>query len=148
MAVPVSMKSTIADAIVARIATVAEVKTTSFDKIRLFVDDFREHEFPVVQIYDVSQDITHERGRILTNWYLALELLMKSSVTGTVDQKSLWDLQHKIERTLWEIPNLDIPGVVHLVYIGSNTDLHLLEPIYFARMDFAVRFYQPLVAEC
>ena len=148
MAVPVSLKSDIADAILTRLATITEIKYFSFDKIRLSADEFREHEFPAVQLYDVSQDIQHERGRILTNWFLALELLMKSSVSGTVDQKDLWDLQHKIERTLWETPNLGIPGVIHLVYIGSNTDLHLLEPIYFARMDFAVRFYQPLVAEC
>jgi hypothetical protein len=40
-----------------------------------------------------------------------------------------------------------IPGIIHLRHLGSQTDLHLLDPLYFARLDFEVIYYQPLVDE-
>jgi hypothetical protein len=90
----------------------------------------------------------HQRGRILVNWALSLELVMKSLESGAVDQSTLWTLRRDIQLALWNEPNLGIPGVVHMIYTGNVTDLHLIEPYYIARIDFDVQFYDNLTGSC
>jgi len=143
-----SIESDIADAIVAVVTTVTEVKTINFDKIILATSDFRDHELPAVQLWDVFQSVEHQRGRILVSWSLSLELIMKSLTTGSVVQKDLWELRRKIQLALWANPNLGIPGVVHMVYTGNITDLHTVEPYYISRLDFDVLYYDNLTGSC
>jgi len=143
-----SIESDITDAIVAVVTTVTEVKTINFDKIILATSDFRDHELPAVQLWDVFQSVEHQRGRILVSWSLSLELIMKSLTTGSVVQKDLWELRRKIQLALWANPNLGIPGVVHMVYTGNITDLHTVEPYYISRLDFDVLYYDNLTGAC
>jgi len=145
----VSIESDIVDKIVSIITVdVPEVLYVSFDKIKLATSDFAPHELPAVQIWDSGQTPTHERGRIRVDWNLSLELIMRSEIVGVVDQKGLFELRRKIQQALWAVPNLGIPGVVHLVYTGNISDLHLLEPFYISRIDFAVQFYDNLTGSC
>ncbi len=144
-----SIESDIVDAIVSKIeADIPEVNYISFDQIKLATGDFAAHELPAVQIWDAGASVQHERGRILVDWNLALELVMKSEIEGLVDQKQLFELRRKIQLALWDNPNLGIPGVVHLLYTGNVSDLHLLDPFYIARIDFAVRYYDNLTGTC
>lgn len=144
-----SIESDIIDKIIDVVTvSVPEVHYISFDKIKLATSDFAPHELPAVQIWDSGQVPTHERGRIRVDWNLSLELIMKSDFAGVVDQKSLFELRRKIQLALWANPNLGIPGVVHLVYTGNISDLHLLEPFYVARIDFTVQFYDNLTGSC
>jgi len=145
----VSIESDIVNAIVATVDNdVAAINYVSFDKIKLATSDFAAHELPAVQIWDNGMLITHQRGRVLKDWNLSLELIMKSDVTGEVDQKALFELRRTVELALWARPNLGIPGVVHMVYTGNITDLHLLQPYYIARIDFTVQFYDNLTGSC
>jgi len=146
-----SIESDIADKIVLILTTdpsLSELKSVSFDKIKLAIGDFDEFELPAIQLWDNGQVPKHEKGRILVDWNLSLELIMKSDITGIVDQKGLFELRRKVQLALWNNPNLGIPGVVHLVYTGNVSDLHLLEPYYIARIDFAVKFYDNLTGSC
>ncbi len=144
-----AIESTIADALVAKIDTgVAALKVVNFDRVRLAIEDFQSHEIPAVQIYDVGQTNTHVRGQKEVLWSLALELIMRTSTAGVVDQKDLWNLRRDIELVMWDEPNLGIPEVIHLVYTGNITDLHLLDPYYIARMDFDVKFRDDLTGSC
>jgi len=143
-----SIESDIVDKIVTIVDGVASINYISFDKIKLATADFQAHELPAAQIWDNGQQITHERGRIRVDWALSLELIMKSDVSGVVDQKALFELRREIELALWAIPNLGIPGVIHLVYTGNISDLHLLEPFYIARIDFTVQYYNNLTGAC
>lgn len=127
---------------------VPEINYTSFEDIKVAIDDFREFELPAVQLWDVSQEITHERGYEKTLWTIVLELVMKSTSTNIVKQKDLWALRRKIGLALWDVPNLGIPGVIHLKYKNNLTDLHLLEPFYTARMEFEVIFRRQLTGTC
>jgi len=145
----VSIESDIVDKIVSIIENnVPSINYVSFDKIKLATSDFGAHELPAVQIWDSGMLITHERGRAKKSWSLALELIMKSEVTGQVNQKSLFELRREIELAMWAEPNLGISGVIHLVYTGNISDLHLLEPFYIARLDFTVMFYDSLTGSC
>ena len=144
-----SIESDIVDKIVSIVETdVPEVNYVSFDEIKLAIADFQPHELPAVQLWDNGQFPKHERGRILVDWRMSLELIMKSSRTSVVDQKSLFELRRKIQLALWEDPTLGIPGVTHLKYTGNISDLHLLQPFYIARLDFSVEYYDNLVSTC
>lgn len=143
-----SIESDIVDKIVQVVTAVPGINYVSFDKIRLSTGDFMAHELPAVQVWDNGQSATHERGRLLKDWNLSLELIMKSEFTGAVDQKGLFELRRTLEQALWNQPNLGIPGVVHLLYTGNISDLHLLEPFYIARIDFSVRYYDNLTGSC
>lgn len=143
-----AIETDIMDAIVARVATVPEIITINSDKIVLATSDFQDHEIPAVQIWDLAQVVEHQRGRILVNWALSLEIIIRSLETGIASQRDLWELRRKIQLALWDQPNLGIPGVVHMIYTGNITDLHLLEPNYIARIDFDVQFYDDLTGSC
>lgn len=143
-----AIETDIMNAIVARVQTVPEVVTINSDRIVLATSDFRDHELPAVQIWDVAQSMQHQRGRVLVNWAMSLEIVMKSLESGAVDQSTLWTLRRDIQLALWNEPNLNIPGVVHMIYTGNVTDLHLIEPYYVARIDFDVQFYDDLTGSC
>lgn len=143
-----SIESTIVDKIVQIATAVPSVNYVSFDKIRLATADFQAHELPAVQIWDNGQIVTHERGRVRKDWQLSLEIVMKSDIGGEVNQKTLFELRRTMEQALWAVPNLGIPGVIHLIYTGNISDLHLLEPFYIARIDFAVAYYDNLTGSC
>lgn len=143
-----AIETDIMNAIVARVQTVPEIVTVNSDRIILATSDFRDHELPAVQIWDVAQSIQHQRGRILVNWAMSLEIVMKSLESGAVDQSTLWTLRRDIQLALWNEPNLNIPAVVHMIYTGNVTDLHLIEPYYIARIDFDVQFYDDLTGSC
>jgi hypothetical protein len=142
------VEAQIIDALVEAIDTVPEIKTIRADRIYLGTTQFRDHEFPAVQIWDVGQSIEHQRGRILVNWSLSVEIIMKSLLSGLVDQGALWELRRDVQRAMWANPNLGIPGVVHLIYTGNVTDLHSIEPHYIARIDFDVQYYDDLTGTC
>lgn len=148
MTLPVSIESQISDKLVAIIDAIPEVKTVNFDEVKLAISEFRPHELPAVQFWDTGGTVEHERGRIIMNWGLSLEIVMRSKQTGVVNQKDLWDLRRAIQRAIWEQPNLGIPGVIHSVYTGTITDLHSVEPHYIARLDFDIRFYDDLTGSC
>lgn len=143
-----SMKTRIAEALLAKLREIRSVRTVEFDKVRLRSDDFLSVECPAIQLIDINETIEHERSRAKKAWALALELVMRGTEDRPISQQDLWNLQYEVERMLWLNPNLGIPGLIHLRYLGSTTDLHLLEPFYFVRMDFEVLYYEPLVKEC
>ena len=141
------LKIAISQAIVARLQLIPEIKTIEFDKVRIRSDDFMSVECPAIQLIDIAEQIEHERSRAKKTWVLALELVMKATAEAPISQVDLWNTQYLVERQLWAIPNLGIPGVIHLRYQGSQTDLHLLDPYYFVRLDLEVLYYEPLVAD-
>lgn len=143
------MKSKIADALLARLATVPGLRSFDFDKVRLLSHDFNDLEIPAVQLIDIGESGVHEHSRLKKNWRVSLELVLKEDEHKKVNQQDLWNFGYKIERILWAEPvNLGIPGVIQLTYIGSATDLHLVRPYYISKLDFDVVYYEDLVKEC
>lgn len=143
-----SMKAKIAEALVSKLETVRDLKYISFDRIKLLASDFNDTEIPAVQVYDVSSEHQHENSRSKYFWRLTLEILMKGNEWRQVSQTDLWNLEYQVKRALFVNPNLGVPGVIQLTLLGTSTDLHLLEPYYFARMDLEVQFYEDAVRPC
>lgn len=144
------MKSIISEALTTKLAEITRVKYISFDKIKLLQSDFAEHELPAIQIIDISETVLHEQNRSKNTWQLALELVMKGTEYEPIGQTDIWNLEYEIKRKLWEDPTLGIKnkGFVHIRLLGTSTDLHLLDPFYFARMDFEAIYYEHLVRDC
>jgi hypothetical protein len=124
-----------------------EIKTVEFDKVRLTSDDFMSVQCPAIQLIGIAETVMHEQQRAKKTWILALELVMKSTSEAPLSQVDLWNTQYLVERLLWGLPNLGIPGVIHLRYLGNQTDLHLIEPYYILRMDLEALYYEPLVTD-
>lgn len=147
-----SMESQIAAKLKTIVEAVPGVDSVFFDKVRAGSYEFRDHELPAVQFWDVGQAVTHERGRVKIAWALSAEIIMKSrNRSGTVeevDQQALWDLRTAIEEAIWADPKLGIPSVIHPVLTGNITDLHFALPYYIARIDFDVLFYRNLTGSC
>ncbi len=143
-----SMKDKIAQAIVAKLETIPVVKYVAFDKVRLLSDDFKDFECPAIQLIDDSETGIHENVRLRSTWFITLELLMRGNENLTIFQRDLWNLEYEVKRKLWSEPNLGIKGVIHLKYLGTVSDLHVVEPFYFSRLGFTVEYYENLVTDC
>lgn len=146
--VRLSMKSKIARAILLKLASVPGLRTYAFDHVRLLTSDFNDLETPAVQLIDIAETVIHEHVRAEKTWRLLLELVLKENEHGQVSQEDLWNFTLKIERILWAVPNLGIPGVIQLTYLGNSTDLHRVKPYYLSKLDFDVVYYEDLVADC
>jgi hypothetical protein len=144
------MKTIISEALVARLELVRGLKYISFDKIKLMQSDFADHEIPAVQVIDVAETVQHEQARTKNTWQLTLEIIDKSTENRSVGQVDMWNMEYQIKRALWADPTLGIKGqgFQHIRMIGSSTDLHILEPFYFARLDFEALYYEHIVRDC
>ena len=143
-----SKRSEILDRIVEILEDIPELKSVNWEKIKMRSDDFAEYELPAAQIYSGGETVIHEQGRARKTWILHLEILMKQTQSAVVDQRSLYDLQFIVERALWKNPQLGITSMIDLKYLSNEQDLHMLDPIFYTRLDFEARYYQPLVDDC
>jgi hypothetical protein len=140
-----SRKSLICEAISTKLAGIRQIKTVVTDRVLLSVDDFSEVALPAIQFIDNVELIEHEKVRTKNTWQINLELVMKSTQWETVTQQDLWDLSEIVARTIGAEPNFGIPGVIHVKYLQNETDLHILESHYIAKLSFEVLYYAPFV---
>lgn len=143
-----SKRTEILDKLVEICEAIPSIKSVNWEKIKLVADDFKEYDLPGIQIYSGGETVIHEQGRARKTWTLHLEIMLKRSTGEAVNQRQLYDLQNEVELALWENPQLGIPSVIDLKYISNTQDLHMLDPIYYSRLDFEARYYQPLVDQC
>lgn len=120
----------------------------TWKKIRIANSDFRETEFPAIQFYDAGQSIQHEAARLSVTWRISVEVLLKSKSSGELDMGDLFEKRQAVEQKIGEVPNLGIPGLIHIRYVGNVTDLHTIMPVYYARLDLEILYYKPYVGNC
>ena len=148
-------KSQIADALVARInlVTVAngytmDVKYVKFDKIKLNIQDYQNHELPAVQLIDLSKNFEHSMSQSESKWFIAIEMVMRTTEQlGTVDQKSLWDFEEDVMRSIMKVPRLGLSFVRHVKLVDAQTDLHLHEPNYVATLGIEILYREPVTRD-
>ncbi len=148
-------KRQIADALVARIELVTtanlytqDVKVVAFDKVKLNIADYANHELPAVQLIDLSALYEHQMSRSKTSWQIAVEICMRTTTAlGVVEQGTLWDLQEDVVRSIMKVPNLGLNYVQHVKLLDALTDLHVLEPNYIATVGLEVLYYEPITRD-
>jgi hypothetical protein len=143
-----SIRTQIAEKLVTVLSAITDIKSVAYDNIKMLASDFQDWEIPAIQIIDLGDDNQHEQRRARKTWNFTLELVMGNKTTGIISQKDLWNLLQKIEIALFQTPNLGIAGIIHMILLGSTTDLHMLMPFYTARLDMQILYYQPLVDIC
>jgi hypothetical protein len=149
------LKADIAAALVARIELVTtangysqDLKTVTFDKVKINILDYDDYELPAVQLIDLSALYSHEMSRSKTSWSIALEICMRTTQNlGTVSQVDLWNLQEDVVRAIMAEPNLGVTGVIHVRLLDAVTDLHMLEPNYIATVGLEVLYYEPITRD-
>jgi len=143
-----SRRTQIADALKSSLSAVTGIVTVSYSDIRLLASDFKDYELPAVQIIDMAEDNVHEMGRGLKSWNISLEIVIGPKETYVPSQSDLWDLLETIESTIFKNPKLSLQYVTQMTLLGTTTDLHILKPLFTARMDLQVSYYQTLVQPC
>jgi len=126
-----------------------------FERIRLYSSDFKDHEIPAIQIYDVGETARTVQGRTENEWTLTIELILRPLQDDVADQGLLFDRKLEIKRKLGEDPTLGLGSLVpsqgrfkHIKYIRGLTDLHILSPYFMARLDYQALFEEPFSSEC
>jgi len=136
-----SIKTTVAAKLKTILTDMGSFNLVTFDKIRLLADDFRQHELPAAQIFDIGAIHTPRRQYTEVDWELAIEIVMKSDTGGEISQSDLWDLEHAVKLAIGAKVSLpDVSGFVHFLYDRTVTDLHLLEPYYTCRIHVIAKF--------
>jgi hypothetical protein len=138
-------KTLICNAIVQKLNTIRQIRTVVSDRVLISTDDFSEVTLPAIQFIDLNEKIEHEQSRTKNTWLFNLELVMKGSQWESVTQQDLWNLMYLVAREMGSQPNFGIPGVIHVKYLNNQTDLHLLESHYIAKLTFEVLYYEPFV---
>lgn len=148
-------KREISNALVARIELVTkannysqDIQVVAFDKVKLNIADYENHELPAVQLIDLSALYEHQISQSKTSWQIAVEICMRTTEgLGIVDQGQLWDLQEDVVRSIMKVPNLGISYVLHVKLLDALTDLHVLEPNYIATVGLEVLYYEPITRD-
>lgn len=148
-------KSQIADAIVARINLVTvvngytqDVGLVKFDKIKINIQDYQNHELPAVQLIDLSKNFEHSISKSESKWFIAIEMILRTTEQlGTIDQKALWDFQEDVMRSIMALPRLGLSFVRHVKLVDEVTDLHLHDPNYIATLGIEVLYREPVTRD-
>ena len=145
------LRSQIADKLKEKIESVTvangynqDVGVVRFDSVVLNIAEYQDYELPAVQIIDLNAQINHEMSRSRTSWFLAIEMCMRSTVNGIVNQQSLWDFQDDVIRAIMDDPKLGLNFVVQAQVIDKLTDLHMQEPNYIGTIGIEVIYYEPI----
>jgi hypothetical protein len=118
-------------------------RSVSWERIRLLDTDFIESEIPAIQLYDLNTTYTHQSGRVEARMQIVIELVMKQTSQGVVDQGTLFDRLEDIEAAVGSNIDLGISGMLHLRYVSSTTDRHTIEPYYIAALEFEAIYLKP-----
>lgn len=143
-----SIRTQIAEKLITVIQAMGDYNWASHETIKLLASDFQEFELPAAQIIDLGDDSVHERTRAKKTWNLTVEIVIGPKTNYVPKQTDLWDLVEETEQALFADPKLGIEEVIHMRLLGSTTDLHVLQPLYTARIDLQVDYYQSLVRPC
>lgn len=111
-------------------------KVIDWQKIRILSSDFSEHELPCVQFYHVRTDYEQQQGRVQARMTLNIEVCLKSTTAGVVNQKDLFDRMDDILLAVGSNANLGIPGMIHARLLADETDTHSIEPHFIGILVF------------
>lgn len=145
-----SKRTQIASALKNSLLAVTGITGVSYDEIKLLASDFQEIELPAIQIIDMAEDNVHEMRRGLKSWNVSLELVIgpKIATNYVPVQSDVWDFLEAMETKLFQDPKLSLSFVTQMTLLGTTTDLHILKPLFTARMDLMISYYQMLSSSC
>jgi len=136
------IKSDIFDKLTIQLQTLTWAKQVNWQRIRLAISDLGDHEIPLIQFYCIRTDYTHEQQRILASSQIGIEVVLKQTQAGLINQKTLFDYMEEVEQCVGAKPNLGVPTMLHMKYLSDETDLHMIEPYYYGLLVFEALYYK------
>ena len=121
-----------------------DVKTVTYDDIRINIDEWKDWELPAVQIIDLAGIYNHEISRSRTIWNLGIECIMRSTASGQIGQTDLWNFMEDVTRSVMANPKLDLSYVQHVKLSDHQTDIHTVAPNHIGILGWQVWFYEPM----
>lgn len=118
-------------------------------KMRLSFSELQEFEVPYLQIYGLGQTYEPTRTEILTRWQLAVDIVLRQSEAGLIDQRDLDDKRQEVIEAVGADPKLGLTyGIVHTIPLQSSDDLYTFDPFFVSTITFEALFRKPFVREC
>jgi len=143
-----TIEVTILDAFKSRLETLTWPVTVAWEKIRLTVSDFAEHEIPVIQFYVQRIDSNHQVQTLESTMSVVVEVVLRQSYEQAIDARDIWEKVNDVKNVIGTNANLDVPGVFHCRMISRETDLYSIAPYYYGRLEFEVIFKEPYTRNC
>lgn len=122
------------------------VKTVEYEVIRNAFTDFKPTEIPAIQIFDrPGALIKHNKSLIDVGWPISIELVLKTTRAGTVNQGELFDKKKDIQDVIAAnqklvVAGVGIEGFQHLRYDTFETDLHTTPDYFAVVLDYTALF--------
>jgi hypothetical protein len=138
-----SIRTNIFIALEAQVRTLPWVTSVEWKRIRVSPSDIQPHEVPLVQMFAQGSSFEHQQGRIQETIGLSVELILRKSDTAEVDQVTLFDYLEELELCFGSKITLGVPEVINMIYTGNVVDLHMIDPFYYARLDFDIVLRRP-----
>jgi hypothetical protein len=127
------------DAIKAQLlAEITWAKSVEWENIRILSSDFGEHEIPRIQFYTVGTSFKPIQGQVQATTSIVIEVCLKSSTLGVVDQRDLFDKMNDVMLAMGKKANLWLPGVIHIRPLSDECDTHTIQPHFIGIMVFEV----------
>lgn len=151
-----SIHRLVIEAIKTKLEELTWPRLIAFEEVRLTSSEFKDHEIPAIQVYDIGDTATEQiQGRTENDFEIAIEIVMKRSSSDYIGQGDLFDRRLEVKRKLGEDPTLGLQNLdpsqgrfKHIKYNRCITDLHILKPYYVARLEFSALFEEPFSTEC
>jgi hypothetical protein len=143
-----AIESDILSALKTTLEGLSWVKTVEYERIRLNFSDFGGHEVPAIQLIDGGQVHLHQNRRLETTWTILIEVVMKSTSFDLVDQGVLLDRRAEVEQLIGANVDLDVPGMIHMRYVGNVTDIHMVDPYFYSQLTFEAVFHKDYTGAC
>lgn len=137
-----SMKAKIAQRIIYFLSSVEGIRSINYDDVKILQDDFNDSELPALQFFGLKTRSVPEGVRRKLTWDISIEIVLKSTSSKGVKQSDLWNFETAVKNAIDSSGNLKIPGVISVLFLGDESDLHLIKPYYISRLDFAISFYE------
>ena len=136
-----SKKREIFDAIKTQLTTALTwAKVVDWEKIRILSTDLGEHEVPCVQFYALPTEYRPQQGRHEAHMQISVEVVLKSSVEGVIDQRDMFDRMNDVALAFGSKANLGVPGVIHVQLLKDYVDAHTIQPHFVGILTFEVVF--------
>jgi hypothetical protein len=107
-----------------------------------------DHEMPLIQITDEGQRLDHLRGRMETWQEISVEIWSQSANYGGVSSGQMRDWRHEVELKIGEHIRLDIPGGLHMRYLGNSGPVRIRDNIYMTALFLEYQYYKPFTGSC
>lgn len=127
----------------------AFANSVNTEKIKLLSSDFEPHEFPAIQMYDLGETCQPaQQGENQCDWRVRIEIVLKNTSTFLIDQASLRQYKHIVERAIGSQVQLGVKKIIRVDYVTGITDPHIVDDLYIAQLDFVIRYFKGYTREC